>query len=222
MVNHQKAIHEIEKAGILLVFSIKNKPDPESLWSKLHPRSKMSWNWDEDGDDRVVNLWHLMKQLSGSQKVVYSKWYQNRATFFSKSIFADLLCYLMKTYDLHAGLIPEAREILEILEQDSPLSTKELKEAADLKGKFFESLYNNALKQLYQRGLIVSFGEKEDGAFPSSLMGSTRLLFEDVWKEAAQRDLKSAERNLRKLFDSSPALQKQLQRIEKTLKRRLA
>lgn len=219
MKQNQKAINEIEKAGILLVFSLKDKKDPESLWSRFYPRSKMSWNWDEDGDDRVVNLWHLMKVLSASQKVVYSKWFQNRATFFSRAVFTDLLCYLTHTYDLTAGLLPEANEILDILNQDSPLSTKELKEAADLKGKFFESLYTKSLKQLYQRGLIVTFGEKEDGAFPSSLMGSTQLLFEEIWREAHRGDPKEAYQRLQKKIQHSPALQKQIQKIELTLRK---
>jgi hypothetical protein len=39
------------------------------------------------------------------------------------------------------------------------------------------------MRELFTRFLIVGFGEVEDGAFPSLAVGSTELLFEDLWRK---------------------------------------
>lgn len=40
----------------------------------------MHWEWDDAGDKRVADLWHLREELSRSgERVVYTKWFQNRA-----------------------------------------------------------------------------------------------------------------------------------------------
>ncbi len=211
-----KAIEHIEKRGILLVFPIKDGKDPMSLWYCLHPRSTMRWDWDVTGDNRVVKLWHLMKELSDSGEVVYSKWFQSRATFFSKEVFTAYLSHLKSQFDLFFGLTREARQIYEELEHNSPLSTKEIKALCELQGKDMARFYNRAMKQLYQRGLIVSYGEKEDGAFPSSLHGATSLLFEDLWLEADHYKKIHSE-TLMKALGTSIKFERQLQQIEKGL-----
>lgn len=180
----------IDKAGALLAFPIDNKPLPSSLWSGFFPRTPMRWEWDSNGDDRVPRIWQLREALSRSGKVVYSKWYRGRATFFSRELFKNLLSATgaAKKYSnltLSTGdLSRDAITILEVLDMDSPLSTKELKAATDLQGKFNEKAYEKALKELWSRFLIVGYGEKDDGAFPSLLIGSTKNLFEDLWNES--------------------------------------
>src|SRR4051812_17327021 len=91
---HQKAVAAIERSGVLLVYPIQNRPDPPSLWTALHPRTAMRWEWDESGDDRVADLWHLRERLSRSGEVVYAKWFQGRATFFSREVFTAFLTLL--------------------------------------------------------------------------------------------------------------------------------
>src|SRR5258708_3464966 len=81
--------------------------------------------------------------------------------------------------------------MMEILENTSPLSTKELKRAADLQGRAHETEYNRAMKELFSRLLIVGFGEVEDGAFPSLAVGATELLFSDLWTQA--EDMRGSE-----------------------------
>ncbi len=180
----KKAIEAINKNGILLVFPINNRKEPDSLWSQFYPRSKMDWSWDEDGDDRVVKLWSLMKRLSDCREVVYSKWYQGRATFFSKKLFAALLCFRKNELDSNSKLSRTSLQILEILESDSPLSTKQLKKMADLQGRDNEKFYNRAMKELFKDFHIVAFGEVDDGAIPSLATGSTKNLYEELWNEA--------------------------------------
>ena len=184
----RKAIEHIDRWGVLLVFPIANRPRPRSLWSELHPRAKMRWEWDSGGDDRVVRLWHMRAALARSGKVVYAKWFRNRATFFSREVFQAMLGALSTIAPLDATLGPEAREILDALEDSSPQSTKALRKASGLQGQMLDGTWNRAMVQLWSRMLIVGFGEVDDGAFPSLAVGATRLLFEDLWIAARDRD----------------------------------
>jgi hypothetical protein len=190
-MNQRAAISKINKAGILLVFPIKNSKEPDSLWHQFFPRKKMIWEWDEDGEEGLANLWHLMKRLSDCRKVIYSKWYQGRATFFSIELFTALLA-LQNAEAPRTPLSETAQTILETLEMDSPLSTKEIKIRTELRGKFNEPLYNKAMKELFRRFLIVAFGEVDDGAFPSLAVGATRTLFEGIWKDSQKLGAKEA------------------------------
>ena len=183
-------IKAIEKAGALLTFPIDNRSEPPSLWSSIYPKTVMRWEWDSDGDDRVPKIWQLREQLSRSGKVVYSKWYRGRATFFSRELFTHLLAarQVAKKFSNRSlatvSLSRTAQNILEVLEMDSPLSTKELKAATDLQGRFNQKAYDKGLKELWENFLIVGYGEKDDGAFPSLLIGSTKNLFEDLWNDS--------------------------------------
>lgn len=189
-----KAIDAINKHGVLLVFPILNKKEPHSLWQEFHPRTPMRWEWDETGDDKVMRMWALMKQLSENTSVVYSKWYQGRATFFSRELFTAQLTLLKisRNPSIYSQLQRSARDILEILESDSPLSTKQIKKLADLQGKDNESNYSRAMKQLFELQLIVAFGEVDDGAFPSLAVGATRLLYEELWETSKTLSEKTA------------------------------
>lgn len=178
----QKAINAINKHGMILVFPIRNQQEPHSLWSELFPKESMRWEWSGDADEKVPYLWNLMKELSCCGEVVYSKWFQNRATFISKELFTLLISY-SKHY-LKAELSHGARDILEELESNSPLSTKQIKSLTGLQGKLFEGEYNRSMRELFHRFLIVGFGEVDDGAFPSSAIGATSLIYEELYLKA--------------------------------------
>jgi len=208
----------IEKEGALLVFPIDNRPEPPSLWSRLYPRSEMRWEWDENGDDRVSKLWIAREALSRSGKVVYSKWYRGRATFFSRELFTNLLAarqVAQRFSDLRSSAVELSRTaitILEALEMDSPLSTKELKAETDLQGKYNERAYEKALKELWSRFLIVGFGEKDDGAFPSLRIGATKNLFEDLWNASLDIEPEAAMKRIREILPKNSLFLKQLGR----------
>ncbi len=195
-MNQSSAISKIKKSGILLVFPINNKKEPASLWSEFFPRTKMRWEWNETGDNRVGILWSLMKMLSADTQVVYSKWYQGRATFFSRELFTALICISLDEFT-NPELSRTAREILDCLESDSPLSTKKLKKLTELRGKENEKLYNRGMKELFNKFLIVAFGEVDDGAFPSLAIGTTENLFENLFSEAKVMEKNTA----RKIID---------------------
>ena len=149
----------------------------------------MVWDWNEDSDHRVGDMWQMMKRLSDCREVIYSKWYQGRATFFSHESFRGddraASCHQTPRHELSET----ARVLFEVLENNSPLSTKELKELTDLQGRVNESIYNSGMKELFTRLLIVGFGEVEDGAFPSLAVGATELLFEELWRHGADMSL---------------------------------
>lgn len=180
-MNLTQACKAIEKHGVLLVFPIKNQKEPRSLWQCFYPKTEMRWEWDHDGDNRVVQMWHGMKKLSANQRVVYSKWFQGRATFFSRDTFSALRSFLKPQRD---KLSRQALDILELLESDSPLSTKQIKKITGLQGKDNEGAYNRALKSLFEQMWIVGFGEVDDGAFPSLAVGATTLLYEDLCRRS--------------------------------------
>lgn len=213
-MNQKSAITKINKNGILLVFPINNKEEPKSLWSEFFPKTKMRWEWDESGDNRVGELWGLMKRLSDSRQVVYSKWYQGRATFFSRELFTSLLCIFQRRIDSSDHLSRASRELLETLESDSPLSTKVLKKMTDLRGKENEATYSRAMKQLFSNFLVVAFGEVEDGAFPSLAVGSTKLLYEDLWTEALSMKAKDAQKVVDQYLPHGSAVRKFLDKIQ--------
>jgi hypothetical protein len=207
-VSQKKAIDVINKHGTLLVFPIVNKKEPKSIWSCFHPRTPMRWDWNEDGDDRVMKMWFLMKTLSKNPEVVYSKWYQGRATFFSKDVFAAMLRIKQEE---PLNLRPQsqaARDIFECLESDSPLSTKELKKMTGLQGKSFEGEYNRGLKELFQKLLVVGFGEVEDGAFPSLAVGATQLIHEDLWHSSRDLTLDEAQTKINSYWPQDSVFKK--------------
>jgi hypothetical protein len=212
------AVQFIHQAGALLVFPIDNKRDPDSLWYRFHPKSEMRWEWDADGDHRVADLWHLKTELSITGKVVYTKWYRGRATYFSKPLFTAFLRKLNPalndTYKNQATLSQGARKILEILQAESPLSTKELKRLADMRGRENERVYEKALKELWARLLIVAYGEVDDGAFPSLAVGATETLFEQLWSDALELSFAEADKTISKTLDQTNLFYKFYKKLE--------
>lgn len=197
----KKAINAVNQQGALLVFPINNKKEPRSLWYELYPRTKMRWEWDEDGDNRVSGLWFLREELSRSREVIYSKWYQNRATLMAKDVVVNLLAFLPKPVS------PDSQNALDLLLADSPLSTKQLKAALELEGRLNEPTYNRVLKPLWRGLSIVAFGEFEDSSFPSLGIAATQTMFEELWQESLTRDPQTALQHLSdRLGEKNPFL----------------
>lgn len=186
-----RAVPKIVRRGALLVFPMNNAPEPRSLWQEFFPRKKMLWEWDDDGDHDVADLWHLRGRLSDSGRIVYSKWYRGRATMFSPDVFAAMVHLVHFGPKRAPTLSLTARRLLDALDDNSPQSPRQLKALLDLKGRDFERDYTRALKELWEALLIVGYGEIDDGAFPSLALGSSRSLFEKLWERA--RRLSDAE-----------------------------
>ncbi|HLD99093.1 MAG TPA: hypothetical protein VJB59_02475 [Bdellovibrionota bacterium] len=216
-VDFKRAIRFIERHGIILVFPNNNRREPPSLWYQFFPRTEMRWEWDETGQDGVAALWHLRTELSVSSRVVYTKWYRGRATFFSKSVFTAMLTLLRSSSSTRTGLGEDASRILEILRSDSPLSTKVIKQLSDLQGRFHEASYQRAMKELWNRLFIVAFGEVEDSSFPSLAVGATDLLFEELWDESRRLSPAKAEEIISKTLPAKSPFMKYFSGIRKGL-----
>lgn len=208
----KKAVTKINLHGLLLVFPINNRDEPKSLWSEFYPKTKMRWEWDDEGDHKVSDMWSLMKRLSTTKQVVYCKWYQGRATYFSLELFQCVLKVMHNSKSL-GKLSRPARQLLETLESDSPLSTKQLKKLTELQGKDNEPTYSKAMKQLFSTFQIVGFGEVDDGAFPSLAVGATQLLYEDLWIKSQAMSLKSAQKKIDELMPVGSLTRKHLDKI---------
>lgn len=179
----ETAVKAVQKHDWMLVFPIPEKKEPLSVWHVLHPKTVMRWEWTESADDKVVQLWHLRRLLAESQRVIYSKWYRGRATLFSKEMFKRLWVFFAPERETFFG---EAREIMDLLEMESPLSTKMIRRGSDLTGKDNEKRYVAAMKDLWQTLAIVGVGEIDDGAFPSLAHAATHVIFEELCREAEQ------------------------------------
>lgn len=201
----------VDRLGITLVYPLAHHADPPSLWAELYPGRAMEWSWNADADPRVAEVWHLRERLSREGDVAYAKWFRGRATFFSLPVFHALLGRLADAGDVFGGLPREAMEILEIVRERSPLSTKEIRAAADLRGKAYERVFEHAMKTLWARLLIVGHGEIADGAFPSLAVGATELLFEDIWL-ARENVPEDASRQLDIALERSPKFRRELGR----------
>lgn len=111
-----------------------------------------------------------------------------------------LLAYL-RAPEMVRALGPESQNILDFLLNDSPMSTKQVKAAAELEGRLNEPTYNRAMKPLWQYLLLVGFGEFDDSSFPSLGIGATQTLFEELWTEANTLVASEAEAWLDKFWD---------------------
>src|SRR4029434_2014623 len=140
------AVTSIRQHGALLVFPIANREQPHSLWAEFFPKKRMVWDWNDEGDEHVWKMWQMMKRLSDCREVVYTKWYQGRATFFSHAVFAAMISASVAHQRPRYQLSETARVLFEVLENNSPLSTRKLKEFAGLQGRENEAAYNRGLK----------------------------------------------------------------------------
>lgn len=181
----EKSIRAVNEHGWLLVFPIPEKKEPLSVWHVLHPKSVMRWEWTEDADDKVVQLWQLRRLLAESQRVIYSKWYRGRATVFSEKLFKKLWVYFKPDRE---RILAESREILDLLEMESPLSTKQLRRGVELTGRENEKRYVAAMKELWRTLAIVGIGEIDDGAFPSLAHAASHVIFEELCLEAEKEE----------------------------------
>lgn len=210
------AIQKIEQHGILLVYPLAGKAEPASLWSVAYPGARMEWDWSQDADPRVADIWHLRERLAHRSEVVYAKWFRGRATFFSRPVFLALLQTLSAAGEPLDGLPREALAILEALEEDSPQSMKQVRAAVELQGKHHERAWQGALKSLWMRLLMVGAGEVDDGAFPSLAIGATSLLVEELWRRRTERDA-DAHQKLAEVLARSRSFARELERSKKAV-----
>jgi hypothetical protein len=98
---------------------------------------------------------------------------------------------------------------------DSPMSTKQLKEAMELQGKYFERIYEKALKPLWQHFDIVAFGEIQDSSFPSLGICATQSIFEEIVREANALSIEEAQEIFKKYIPKNGPVDKFWSKIQR-------
>lgn len=186
-------LQSINKAGVLLIFPIQNKDEPDSVWAHTYPRSKMIWDWTRDTDPKVDRIRAVLWDLVDEEKIILTKWYRDKPTIFSEDSFLYMLAYLRSAKKFQ---MRETKKVLDTLEIDSPQATQELKEACGLRGSHFKSDYNQAMRELWHRLLIVEHGEVKISHLPSTTIGSTEKTFGDIWERSLSINKKDAEKFL--------------------------
>jgi len=68
------------------------------------------------------------------------------------------------------------------------------------------------MQELWQRLLIVGFGEVDEGAFPSLALGATRWIFEDLYQESQDLSTEDAEEEISRYFEAAPLVKRYHQR----------
>jgi hypothetical protein len=177
----QGALEFIEREGRVAVFPEKNKKKKGaivSLWELFYPRTKMSWEWDDSADNRVVKLWWLKNEIARTQQVLYGRFFGNRPVYVSKKEASKILATIKPK-----PLSPLAREILARLEDNSPQTKRMLARALRDEGwEPSKGEFERALLDLQKNFQIVSLGdsEREAGPMPSSEYAAISLIFPDL------------------------------------------
>ena len=70
------------------------------------------------------------------------------------------------------------------------------------------------MKQLFNQFLIVAYGEVDDGAFPSLAVGSTKLLFEELFLKSQQLTLGDAQAIIDKYLPEGNLFRKYLEKTK--------
>jgi len=210
---YQKALAAINERHVQLVYPIQNAREPRSLWHSLHPRSAMRWDWSEDADQRVVDLWHLKDDLCLGREVVYAKWFRGRATFFSRAIFVPILALLGTTRAEALRRNANASRLYAELLDNSPQTPRRLRQAVDLVGSHNRGDYERGVKLLWEQLVIVGTGEVDEGQFPALAMGATRHILEDLWEEAAGMEPRDAEARCQALLPAASPFSRFLDRL---------
>ena len=72
------------------------------------------------------------------------------------------------------------------------------------------------MRELWSRCLIVAYGEVDDGAFPSLAIGSTPLIFEDLWSNAWRLDPSEAERKIAEILPEQNLFYRHFLKVKST------
>jgi hypothetical protein len=176
----------------------------------------MRWEWDESGDSRVAELWHLREQLSRSKKAVYVKWYRNRATLLSPECFQWARAVL-RAQPGFLNLSSDAKRVLAIIADNSPISTKALKKQAKVQFSMPGPAVEKSMTELWKRLLIVGFGEVDDGAFPSLAVGGAEQIFESWCHKSDSLGAEQCHQKLRKKLGKENLFVLELEKICKSM-----
>jgi hypothetical protein len=111
----------------------------------------------------------------------------------------------------------ESLAILDLLRGGAPLSTRQIRRAANLHGKSCAGRFAYAMNALWSRLLVVGVCEVRGGGAPSLAVGATEVLFDDLWRARGSVPA-DAGRKLDEALARSPSFHRELDRALATVR----
>jgi hypothetical protein len=162
--NERTALQFVEDVGFCLVFTNRTQQLP-CLWVAVCGRRDPVFPQHSHHDPELMLTWHLKDLLPARRRVYYGKLILGKPSMVSLAHFPDFYAlhgpahdeqYL---YDYEAGRLSRAaKQIMDVLVEDHPLTTKELKRRTHLEASRSRPLFDQAIAEL-QRKLYITMIE---------------------------------------------------------------
>ncbi len=172
-----------------------------------------------DGQD---GPWEWKGPIAREKQFLYGKFFENKAGFISRDLFADFLNYRRDGYDMDAryddGLASTSQlELWEIIVKNKEINTRQLKKIAGRKG--FDTLITRLQMQTYVIIGDFDYGITKDGKVYG--WGMSRYTTPEEWlgkdfvKAAYQKDPKDSYNTLYARLESvlSERYEKEISRL---------
>ena len=162
--NERTALQFVEDVGFCLVFSNRTQQLP-CLWVAVCGRRDPVFPEHSHHDPELMLTWNLKDLLPAKRLVYYGKLILGKPSMVSLAHFPDFYAlhgsahdeqYL---YDYEAGRLSRAaKQIMDVLVEDHPLTTKELKRRTRLGASRSRPIFDQAIAEL-QRKLSITMIE---------------------------------------------------------------
>jgi hypothetical protein len=162
--NEPTALQFVEDVGFCLVFSNRTQQLP-CLWVAVCGRRDPVFPEHSHHDPELMLTWNLKDLLPAKRLVYYGKLILGKPSMVSLAHFPDFYAlhgsahdeqYL---YDYEAGRLSRAaKQIMDVLVEDHPLTTKELKRRTHLDASRSRAIFDQAIAEL-QRKLSITMIE---------------------------------------------------------------
>jgi hypothetical protein len=162
--NERTALQFVEDVGFCLVFTNRTQQLP-CLWVAVCGRRDPVFPEHSHHDPELMLTWNLKDLLPAKRLVYYGKLILGKPSMVSLAHFPDFYAlhgpahdeqYL---YDYEAGRLSRAaKQIMDVLVEDHPLTTKELKRRTHLDASRSRAIFDQAIAEL-QRKLSITMIE---------------------------------------------------------------
>jgi hypothetical protein len=158
----------INTVGFCFAFKA-NRSELPCLWHAAAGERNPDYPLHVQNDPYISLVWVAKDQLAAEKKVYYGKALKKRPTFISLKYFPYFYRLITDQRGDHyladynrGGLSRDARRILDVLNEQSPQITADLKAAAAMANPDKRSAFDAAMAELQSRFYVVKIGEFYD------------------------------------------------------------
>jgi hypothetical protein len=158
----------INTVGFCFAFKA-NRSELPCLWHAAAGERNPEYPLHVQNDPYISLVWVAKDQLAAEKKVYYGKAFKKRPTFISLEYFPHFYRLISDQRGDHyladytrGGLSRDARRILDILNEQSPQITADLKTAAAMSNPDKRSAFDAAMAELQSKLYVVKIGEFYD------------------------------------------------------------